>query len=356
MSQRIKCKGLDRNGKPCRCYGIKETNFCGYHQHMISYTSEMMNNLQPCTRCKKLCYLQHESMCSNCIDNLKEYREGERNRKTILPMCEKKDCQNTAIKEGFCGKHQLYLFEKKAQVEGYKVCSNNHLGCRVKLSLNDSDKCSKCLEIEEKQPNENKINNLDQNSNKIIPIKIPIKIQIKLKILPEIMNQLTQKNNNDPYILSVLGSMNSSEGKNEMTRIINILYSGNNECKDDNINKNKKDRISEIKELLNNNIFKKICPSKSCKSRKILCSHENFIGKHYQSVKSCINCREKWKTQDANRIRDRTDYYHEYDGRSERKTHKKEWSATNHYKVTKYWMTDRSKHINENLEGYRKRH
>jgi len=146
-----KCLSLDRNGKNCVFHCINETQFCKFHQYMVSYSQEMLSQLELCKGCKKMYYFEDDTKtCEKCRDRGKLRKET---LKESVVLCSKSECKfKRSAENEYCGKHQLCLFEDETKALGKKTCFNFIRGCRSQLELNYKfSRCEECLEKDRKK-------------------------------------------------------------------------------------------------------------------------------------------------------------------------------------------------------------
>lgn len=124
----IRCKGTDRNHKACEHMPVNDTNFCNFHQYMISYTEQMMNALTLCSGCKMMKYLGDCKQCSACHDRGKENREEDKKHHI---KCKYDGCPDKKSDENdYCGKHKRQQWIDDVIAMGKKPCNGNKRKCR----------------------------------------------------------------------------------------------------------------------------------------------------------------------------------------------------------------------------------
>jgi len=151
IKQMNKCLSLDRNGKNCVFHCIHETQFCKFHQYMISYSQDMLSQLELCKGCKKMYYFGDDTKtCEKCRDRGKSNKETA---KESVVLCCKSECKfKRSVENEYCGKHQLCLFEDETKTLGKKTCYNIIRGCRNQLEpAYEFSKCEECLEKDRKK-------------------------------------------------------------------------------------------------------------------------------------------------------------------------------------------------------------
>lgn len=114
-----KCLSLNRKNKNCIFNCINETQFCKFHQYMVSYTPEMLSKLELCKGCKKMYYFGDDTKtCEKCRDRGKSNKEMV---KESVVLCSKSGCKfKRSAENEYCGKHQLCLFEDETKILGKK--------------------------------------------------------------------------------------------------------------------------------------------------------------------------------------------------------------------------------------------
>lgn len=150
MNRKV-CLSKDRNGENCRFCCVSDTNFCKFHQYMISYSEEMLARLELCNGCKKMyCFDGELRTCETCRDRGKVNKVK---RKEVVIMCSKEGCKFKKSEENvYCGKHQLCLFEDETRAFNKKLCYNYIRGCREQLDMDYGfSRCGICLEKERKK-------------------------------------------------------------------------------------------------------------------------------------------------------------------------------------------------------------
>ena len=149
----LKCISKDRDGKPCNFSKVGDTKFCKFHQHMVDYTDEMLDQIKSCSTCRKMFYLGEYTTCEGCRNRGKQNRDEK--RETTV-KCFKEGCSYKKSKENkYCGKHQIEMFLDETKEEGVKPCPNYVRGCREKLNLEYSySKCQNCLKVDRDKDHE----------------------------------------------------------------------------------------------------------------------------------------------------------------------------------------------------------
>jgi hypothetical protein len=146
----IKCLALDRNLKGCRCNAINDTRFCKNHEYLVSYSEEMLSNLEICSGCKKCYYLPDGKICISCNDRGKQNRQI--NRENVV-LCANDGCTFKRSNENiYCKKHQICIFVDETESMNKKVCKQYIRGCRNQLDLDyQYTRCQACLEKDRNQ-------------------------------------------------------------------------------------------------------------------------------------------------------------------------------------------------------------
>lgn len=145
----LKCKGLDKNFNKCRRNARPEMHSCEIHEYMEYYTDNMMKNLNKCSGCNKLYYLEPGQTCYICRSRGKENRL--KNKEQTIPCKKSSDgCINQkSLENDYCGKHQTEYWRENVEKDGKKVCFQYIRGCRAELDLDYKySSCQICLEIE----------------------------------------------------------------------------------------------------------------------------------------------------------------------------------------------------------------
>lgn len=103
-----KCRGVYKNGKPCKVTVASVGMFCKLHEYMLSYTENMIKNMNPCKYCGKYYYFPNiKRLCGKCA-------------KTIH-LCEDNECVKEISKFGkYCLRHEMLDLEKR----GLKYCGD----------------------------------------------------------------------------------------------------------------------------------------------------------------------------------------------------------------------------------------
>ncbi len=142
-----KCLAKDRNQNPCRNSATKD-RFCRYHDYMIYYTPEMLENIKLCSSCKKMHYLGEYNTCEKC--RLRGEENRKESRETIV-KCSKEGCKfKKSDENNYCGKHQLEYYLEETEKQGMNPCSNYKFkNCRNPLPKDYKFKrCDECREKE----------------------------------------------------------------------------------------------------------------------------------------------------------------------------------------------------------------
>jgi hypothetical protein len=147
-----RCRGRNRYGNPCDNHKVKETHFCNFHDYMIDYTPEMLENLTLCSGCKMMKYLPNQSRCEICVQRGKLTNEDVKVNRNKIQRCihiKNKTAEQCIFKRSaeneYCLKHQTYYFKQETEKLGKKVCSKYERGCRKQLNINDKQTCDECL-------------------------------------------------------------------------------------------------------------------------------------------------------------------------------------------------------------------
>lgn len=168
----LKCRGIDRNADPCRGDQLNDTEFCKYHQYMIDYTDEMLDNLSQCKGCKKFYYLVDYTTCDKCRNRGKKNRK--RQKKQVIE-CKKEDCTyKRSKKNDYCGKHQVFAFRDEVKALGKKTCVEDVRGCKEMLELDSEySRCYNCRIKKRKgyMKKVKKIEKVNKESNKVLCTK-----------------------------------------------------------------------------------------------------------------------------------------------------------------------------------------
>lgn len=141
---KMKCISKDRSGEPCNFRKVGETLFCKFHQHMVDYTPEMLEQIKSCSTCRKMYYLGEYSTCDSCRDRGGKNRET--NKQTVV-KCNKDTCKYKKSDENkYCKLHQIELFLDETKEMGLKNCANYVRGCREQLDTEYKfSRCQPCL-------------------------------------------------------------------------------------------------------------------------------------------------------------------------------------------------------------------
>ena len=327
-----KCKALDRYSNQCILTSLDNIDYCKFHEYLLNYDDEQLNNLQLCKGCLKWKFFDDDvKTCNECKTRGKENRIKTSNNKIL---CKKDGCKFKKSNDNeYCGKHQACYFKEQTENEGKKVCYNYLRGCREQLNKTYSFlKCQKCLIIDRKN------DKIRRSKNKILDSK----------------DDENKTVDND--------DVNSVNGVNDVNDVDD--NKNNNNISNSTIVKN--DEISKIIENVNNNIEKyetkinKIisylkyfmdedgnfikfdlktsliqCSDAKC---KLLYPESCFISDTDGSItKRCQFCRDNGKIKDNKETRQLT---------------KKKWKKENHNKMAKYWMDYRGRKMEELGDEY----
>ncbi len=175
----LKCIGKTRTNNLCN--KICTDKYCDNHKYLEDYTQDMLNNLTLCSGCRKWKYIETSGNCQNCKERIKnvkiKYKEKDEENIILCKYYDKekdKACefkQNSELKNGYCGKHQVYYWKQEAEKDGDKVCANFIRGCRNILEDEEFTRCLNCRENErdkEKMRNHEKTANLTKINKKIL--------------------------------------------------------------------------------------------------------------------------------------------------------------------------------------------
>lgn len=142
----MRCLAKDRNNNGCRNHAIGDTRFCTFHDYMIQYTEEMIENSKICSGCKKNLFIkENEKTCDKCRERAKEKREEFREN---VVLCKKEGCKfKRADEKGYCKKHQICLIIQDVESRNKRLCVNYIRGCRTELAMDHKkNRCEICLE------------------------------------------------------------------------------------------------------------------------------------------------------------------------------------------------------------------
>ena len=140
--------------KPCPQYTSNTNGLCHIHQYQSEYTKEMMDNLTPCSTCRKTFYLPTGKVCVGCKEIAKINRLKKKVTKESLEKCKhvgkKGKCNLVRINETeYCKLHQHQIFVDETKEAGKKLCYNHIRGCVEQLDMDYIySKCQSCLEKE----------------------------------------------------------------------------------------------------------------------------------------------------------------------------------------------------------------
>jgi len=136
-----KCEWLNRHDKRCVFKKINDTNYCKNHQYVNNYTQEMKDNSKKCVGCVKYKYFENFNTCNECRKRSSKNRIIEINKKIICKLCKFK-----ALKNGYCGNHQLQYWKMNIEKDSTKkVCKNYIRGCRKILNIDkEYSLCRQC--------------------------------------------------------------------------------------------------------------------------------------------------------------------------------------------------------------------
>ncbi len=289
-----KCGGWDRNKNPCRNYGVNNTNFCIFHEHLIGYDDMMLKNQSLCSGCRKYVYNPLGGLCEECKAEKKIKREKN---KIKAPKC--KICTNKAQSNGYCGYHQKSFIKEQIEEQGYKMCPK----CKNALPAEyEFVNCESCLKDERNKyiQRQYKINSLN-NASLMPKIIVQSDIEVK-KLIPKIMVQSDAK---IKKLIPEIIVQSNTEIKKLMPEII---IQPNIEVK--NINKN---QTQEEKYAIPQQNTGKWC-TRCAKYR----NNDEFIGNRNQITKTCKSvCRAANKKADENRVGRIKDYSNKNQEKSE---------------------------------------
>lgn len=329
-----KCKALDRYSNQCILTSLDNIDYCKFHEYLLNYDDEQLNNLQLCKGCLKWKFLDDDvKTCNECKTRGKENRIKTSNNKIL---CKKDGCKFKKSNDNeYCGKHQACYFKEQTENEGKKVCYNYLRGCREQLNKKYSFlKCQKCLIIDRKN------DKIRRSKNKILDSK-------------DDENKTVDDVDNNKIVDNDVDDVNDNKNNNNISNSTIV----------------KNDEISKIIENVNNNIEKyekKINKIMSylkyfmnedgnfikfnLKTSLIQCSDAKcklpypescFISDTDGSItKRCQNCRNKGKIKDHKMSRQKS---------------KQKWKEENHNKLAEYWMDYRGRKMEELGEEYWKK-
>jgi hypothetical protein len=313
-----KCNGLDRYGNECNKNKLENIDYCIFHEYLINYTQEQLNNLELCNGCLKWKNLEENiKTCEECKTRGKENRIKHKNKKIL---CKKEDCKFEKSNDNeYCGKHQAHYFLEQTEILGKKVCYNYIRGCREQLNLTYSfSKCENCLKTDREK------DKIRRNKNKII-----------IKGNDEEKNKDDEEKNKDK-------DEEKNKDKDEENKILMIVseIELNIQKKQNKINK----IINHLKSFMDeNNNFVKLnleipliqCSDAKC---KLIYLEKYFKSDTNGSITSrCQFCRDKGKIKDH---------------KESRQISKQKWKEENHDKMAKYWMDYRGRKMEELGDEY----
>lgn len=143
---KAKCRGIDRNKKPCRRNKKEPTDFCKIHQYMIPYTEHMMQNLKNCSTCIMPKYLADFKTCEVCREIGAENREADREGKILCKYIfteeDGRQCPNSKSENDYCLKHETYYIAEELTKAGKRLCPNYIRKC--KGFLPDGSRYKRC--------------------------------------------------------------------------------------------------------------------------------------------------------------------------------------------------------------------
>lgn len=311
----VNCLSLDRNGKKCVFHCINETQFCKFHQYMVSYTLEMLSQLELCKGCKKMYYFGDDTKtCEKCIDRGKSNKETA---KESVVLCSKSGCKfKRSVENEYCGKHQLCLFEDETKTLGKKTCYNIIRGCRSQLEFNYKfSRCEECLE-KEREKDKNRRKKVESYNDQVADDRTTKFCTTCIKELP--LDKFVGETKTQHYPPGTQENYSNFPSRNLM------------------MGKGKESECSEGRG--------------GGKGLEILrISEEPGV----PPTKTCIDCRANNKIQDTKRDKERrNELARKNEAKPERKEVKKEWAENNYEKVALKTMNYRQKKMEEDQEGY----
>jgi hypothetical protein len=283
----MRCLAKDRNNNGCRNHTINDTRFCKFHDYMIHYTDEMIENSKICSGCKKLINIkENEKTCDKCRGRVKERRNEFREN---IILCKKDGCKfKRADEKGYCNKHQICILIEEVGTRNKRLCVNYIRGCRYELDLDHTkNKCENCLE-KDREKDKQRRDKVIEESRENITIKIEETI------------------NNSGLRPPLLG------GLPLQTEIVTI----------------------------NTPITEKSCTV--CCKKFPIAMFEGTKG----TTKTCSNCRASCKKNDEKRDKEhRNEIARKNDAKPERIIIKQKWKENNYEKVAETWMKSRQNRI-----------
>lgn len=163
----MKCLGKDRNLQCCRNRCIGDTQFCKFHQYMITYNDEQLNALKICSGCKKAFYLPDRKTCHTCGKRTKI--AGEQNVTTVIQCAVEKCNFKKSENNKYCLKHQIHVWVDNVKEQNQVPCTQYIRGCRNILSTDCAFKrCDECRQKERNGDNKKRQQartNNDENSD-----------------------------------------------------------------------------------------------------------------------------------------------------------------------------------------------
>ena len=142
-----KCKALDRHSNRCILTNLDNIDYCKFHEYLLNYNTEQLNNLQLCKGCLKWKFFEGDiKTCEECKIRGKQNRIKKSNNKIL---CKKEGCKFEKSNDNeYCGKHQTIFFKENTENLGKKVCYNYLRGCREQLNKTYVfSKCQKLLKF-----------------------------------------------------------------------------------------------------------------------------------------------------------------------------------------------------------------
>lgn len=179
----MRCLAKDRNQNGCRNHAIGETRLCKFHDHMMDYTDEMIENATLCSGCNKMHYMvENEKTCDKCRQRTKKNRELVREH---VVLCKKEGCKfKQSDERGYCQKHQVCILIEEVGSRNKRLCVNYVRGCREELELDyKTSRCGNCLE-KDRDKDQQRRKNAKETSKQTLNNAIEKPCTVCCKVMP----------------------------------------------------------------------------------------------------------------------------------------------------------------------------
>lgn len=140
------CKGL-KSTKPCIHPIVEGEEYCVNHMYFKTYSDEMMENLQICTRCANMFYYEGLLQCPPCTDRSRNKSKETSEVKKKIPKCNgitktgTKCTRNQLSGSKYCDDHSYMKDYTKDMIKKMRQCSNCNSYRYFDIDFSTCNKC-----------------------------------------------------------------------------------------------------------------------------------------------------------------------------------------------------------------------